>query len=38
MPLEKRKKLGQNGHNYVIEHHDYAKLTQKLVNIFKKFN
>ena len=38
MPLEKRKQLGQNGHTYVLEHHDYAKLTQKLVNIFKRFN
>ena len=38
MPLEKRKQLGQNGHIYALEHHDYAKLTQKLVNAFKRFN
>ena len=38
MPLEKRKQLGQNGHIYALEHLDYAKLTQKLVNVFKRFN
>jgi glycosyltransferase involved in cell wall biosynthesis len=38
MPLEKRKQLGQNGRIYALEHHDYAKLTQKLVNVFKRFN
>jgi len=33
MSLEQRQKMGENGRIYALEHHDYAKLAQKLEQV-----
>ena len=33
MSPTQRKELGENGHQYAIENHDYEKLAKKLVSI-----
>ena len=33
LSTEERNKMGQNGHEYALKNHDYAKLSVKLANV-----